>query len=530
MVHQEFNKKEVKSFANQAGFPATGTADVIYIDKNTNTPFYWNGSAYVPLSSPAADTVSVYVQSSSTTKPSPAVESDTLIITDNGLATGTITEQWIYDGTTWIQLPNDKVLDVLTTAQTPPTIGSIATTNLGKIYKGTDGNSYITDYSGESILLSNAIFAEKNQFHVDPNGSNTTGTGADEAPFLTVQKGIDTAGQADAVIVNEGTYGEGLVINTQNLTVRGQGQEYGGLTEVNSIASTANGTSVRVSSMTVGGEVTHSGSSPLYLSDMTVIGNYTSSSTAYSEIKGSRLQSGTIQKTAAGILFIQDSLIGNATFSTANSVISLRNVNIDAGKKVTIGAGVIYSMQDVVGEVEINAAAIPVETALLAQGLTAEQAKAAQTSSFNMLRMLDPDTNNSNTNVVSWNTTTKRLEVSALPIGGAVWYSGTNTPTATGNTASSLGVATLPANYYNTETGNQYYVDANGVSKLIEKGYITTSLTPVLGNGTAYVGASNTALATVADQMRLSDGSIVDDVDVTWVGHPYSTNIHQWFY
>jgi hypothetical protein len=155
MVNQQYNLKEVKSFANQAGFPATGTADVIYIDKATNTPYYWTGTAYAPLSSPAGDTVSVYIQSSSTTKPSPAIEGDELIITSNGQATGgVVTEQWIFDGTNWIQLPNDKVLDVLTTAQTPPTIGSINTTNLGKIFKGTDGNSYIVDYSGEAIQLS----------------------------------------------------------------------------------------------------------------------------------------------------------------------------------------------------------------------------------------------------------------------------------------------------------------------------------------------------------------------------------------
>jgi hypothetical protein len=269
-----------------------------------------------------------------------------------------------------------------------------------------DGTNYVP-WGGQ-------IFKELNQWHVDKNGNDTTGAGSDENPYLTISKALSSASQADAVIVNEGTYSEAITISTQNLTLRGQGQEYGGLTEVNSIGVTANGTSVRVSSMTSLGVVTHSGTSPLYLADMTVKGNYTSSSTAYTEIKNSRLQDGTISKTAAGILFIQDSLIGNATFSTANSVISLRNVTIDPGKKVTIGSGVIYSMQDVVGEVEINALAIPLETALLAQGGTSEQSKAGQTSNFNMLRMLDPDTQTSPTTVVTFNPTTKRLETSPL--------------------------------------------------------------------------------------------------------------------
>lgn len=283
-------------------------------------------------------------------------------------------------------------------------------------YLNATGDSIIVVDNGvRSAIPISKAFKELNQFHVDKQGVDATGTGADENPVLTITKALTLAGQADAIIVNEGTYAEAVTLATQNQTLRGQGQEYGGLTEINSLSATANGTSVRASSLTVTGTVTHSGTAPLYLSDMTVIGNYTSSSTAYTEIKDSRLQSGTISKTAAGILYITNSLIGNATFSTPNSVISLRNVNIDAGKKVTIGAGVIYSMQDVVGDVEIQAGAIPLETALLAQGATAEQAKDAQTSSFNMLAMLDPDSVATNSNVVTWNTNTKRLEITAMP-------------------------------------------------------------------------------------------------------------------
>ena len=407
------NNKVIKKVSS---LPSTGDTNSIYY--NTTDGFYygWNSvtNQFDNLSQ-GGDPISVYIQSSSTTKPSPAVEGDELIVTDNGLATGNVLEQWIFDGSTWIQMPNDKVLDVLTTAQTPPTIGSINTTNLGKIFKGTDGNSYIVDYSGEAIQLGSPIFKEARQWHVDKNGNDTTGTGADENPFLTIGKALTSAPQGHAIIVNEGTYAEAVTLATPNQTLRGQGQEYGGLTEINSLDATANGTSVRASSLTVTGTVTHSGTAPLYLSEMTVVGDYESSSTAYTEIKDSRLQDGTISKTAAGILFIQDSLIGNATFSTANSVISLRNVTIDVGDKVTIGSGVIYSVLDTVGDIEIDANAIPLETALLAQGLTAEQAKAAQTSNFNMIRLLDPDTNANPTKFVTYNETTKRLEISNAP-------------------------------------------------------------------------------------------------------------------
>jgi hypothetical protein len=60
MVNQQYNLKEVKSFANQAGFPATGTADVIYIDKANNRPYYWTGTTYAPLSASATGGVNVY--------------------------------------------------------------------------------------------------------------------------------------------------------------------------------------------------------------------------------------------------------------------------------------------------------------------------------------------------------------------------------------------------------------------------------------------------------------------------------------
>ena len=278
-------------------------------------------------------------------------------------------------------------------------------TSIGTITYNSATGVLTIPYTDEAGVLNNKTvtlpaFKELNQWHVDKNSNDTTGTGADENPYLTITKALSVATQADVVIVNEGTYAEAVTISTQNLTLRGQGQEYGGLTEINSLSVTANGTSVRVSSLTVLGNTTHTGTSPLYLADVTLNGNYTSSSTAYAEIKNSRLQDGTISKTAAGILFIQDSLIGNATFSTANSVISLRNVTIDAGDVVTIGAGVIYSLADVVGNIIINAGAIPLETAILAQGGTALVAKLQECSTFNDIRL---------TNVNTISTATKML-------------------------------------------------------------------------------------------------------------------------
>ncbi|MFY7883606.1 MAG: DUF1565 domain-containing protein, partial [Dolichospermum sp.] len=370
-------------YDNLAGFPTEGSANNLYYDSTTGKMYYWNGTSYVAWG-------------------------------------------------------GEPLKVILTTQPTPTATGN--TTNKNSVFKDSNGDTWIVDDDGNAILTGGTIpatFKELNQWHVDPNGNNTTGTGADEKPYLTITKALQTATQADVVIVNEGTYSEDITIATQNLTLRGQGQEYGGLTEIKSILVNANGTSVRVSSLTIQTTLTHTGTSPLYLADATVTGNYTSSTAAYTEIKNSRLQDGTISKTAAGgILFIVDSLIGNATFSTPNTAISLRNVTIDADKKVTIGAGVFYSLQDVVGDVEINAGAIPVETALLGQGFTAEKAKAGQTSNFNMIRLLDADTQNSPTSIVSINNTTKRLELSPLSSVSGDKYSTTSTTCHNISTAS----------------------------------------------------------------------------------------------
>ena len=106
MSYQHHNKKEVKSYSAQSAFPNPGSADTIYIDTTSNTPYYFDtvSGTYKPLSAPATAGVSVYVQSSSTTKPSPAVEGDELLVEVNG----EVTENWIFDGTTWKQIPISK--------------------------------------------------------------------------------------------------------------------------------------------------------------------------------------------------------------------------------------------------------------------------------------------------------------------------------------------------------------------------------------------------------------------------------------
>lgn len=286
-----------------------------------------------------------------------------------------------------------------------------------------------------------AAFKELNRFYVDPSGSDSTGTGANEKPYATPQAAVAALGQGDTAVLDEGVYAGVVTMATPNTTLSGASNGYSGLVQIASVeVTTVSGTSNRIEGLTVTGSVSHTGGAPLYLNNVTVSGNYSSSSTAYTEIKDSRIQDGTISKTVAGTLFIRDSLIGNATFSTPNSVIALRNVTIDPGDKVTIGAGVVYSLQDVVGEVEINAAAVSVEQAVLAAGGTAAQAEGAVTGHFMQVRLHTPDTEASPTKILTWDETTHEIEVSNYPAAatGAETKvtAGTNaTVTGTGTTA-----------------------------------------------------------------------------------------------
>lgn len=376
----------------------------------------------------------------------------------------------------------------------------------------------------EYVPVGGETYRELNQLHVDKNGNDTIGNGADENPYLTITKALSVAPQADAVIVTEGTYAEAVTIATQNLTLRGEGNEYGGLTEINSLGVTANGTSVRASAITILGNANHSGSAPFYLTESTINGNYVSSSAAYSEIRHSRIQSGTIGKTAAGILYITDSLIGNANFATANSVISMHNVTIDPGKSVTIGAGVIYSLQDVVGNVIINAAAIPLETALLAQGLNPLASKLQETSTFNDIRLTNVPTITGATKALVRDTNGIVSE-QTLPSGGVSF--GTAAPSTAG---------TKGDVYYKTTNGTSagsvletYTYDGTSWVLVSHNEYTKiTSLIPKVYQGAGYVNAQANVIANVADAFLLSDGTYINAGRIKITGHSYT--IGNWYY
>ena len=475
-------------------------------------------------------------------------------------------------------------LNVLTTAQpTPTTTGN--TTNLNTAFKDTLGNTWIVDSNGDAVQAGTTPFKNLNEWHVDPNGSDTTGDGSQEKPFKTITKALTLAGQGDEVIVHAGVYTENITISTPNVALVGAQSEYGSLTQINgSVSVTASGTSVKISDIGMT-SLSDTGTGDLYLNSVTVTSTL-SSTAGYLEIKNSSIQDGTITK-SGGSMLIEQTKIDNVNVTGTNTAVFVRNSYQDANSTISYGAGTIYSVQNVQGgEVSINASAIPLETAALAQGLTAEMAKEAETADFMKLGMLRPDTEAAPTKVVTWDEVTGRLEISSLSSinNGAPVTVGTNPPTGTSIegaihlvTDDGTPTGTVLEQYiYDTESGTwiqmmrnaqdmikfgtaaptgngswdgeEYFVTSTGTSAgTVTEQWIwdkqtatwvkrpsvitktTTSLTPQYGNGTTHVNAQANAETTIADVIKLSDGSLVNNEDiVTWTGH--GLTLHAWYY
>jgi hypothetical protein len=382
------------------------------------------------------------------------------------IATGLLTIPYtdeagvVNDKTVTLPIP----LNVLTNVQPTPTATG-NTTNLNSTFKDAAGNTWIVDSIGDAIQAGNAPFKNLNEYHVDPNGNDTTGDGSQEKPFLTITKALTLATPNDQVIVHAGSYTEDIVISNPNIALVGAQSEYGSLTQINgSVTVTASGASVKISDIGIG-SIVHTGTSPLYLVNATVLTTLNSSSTGYVEIKNTSIQDGDITKSAGNIL-IENSKISNVGITGSGTAAVIRDSYQEGASTVTFGAGTIYGIYNLQGgEVVVDAAAIPIESAALAQGLTAEMAKEAETSDFMKLGMLRPDAEASPTKYVTWDEVTGRLEVSPAPTTGgasAIWVSESTDPTFTGNTG------TLPRFQWNTTNDSKWYVDSNGIALLIE--------------------------------------------------------------
>jgi hypothetical protein len=277
-----------------------------------------------------------------------------------------------------------------------------------------DGTTIVQDPVTKVLrAVAPAPFKEANRWYVDPNG-NDTNTGANEAPKLTAQAAVDALTANDTAVLNEGTYAA-VTMSVQNTALAGASSTYGSLTQIAAVTvATASGTSNKISDLTVTGNLARTGNAPLYVNNTTVGGNVTLAGTAYTEIRDSSIQDGSITVSGASTLLIEDSKIGTSTFNTAGSAIALRNVTIDAGDTVTFGPGVVYSLSGTTGTIVKDPAAINVEDALVAAGLSAALAEGAVTTHFHHIRMHNADLETSPTQVVTRDPVTGELEYSPL--------------------------------------------------------------------------------------------------------------------
>jgi hypothetical protein len=359
---QGFSRKVILSFEDFASFPTDGNSNNFYFDKETGFMYYYDGTNYIKWGGDAAEPFEVIQE----VQPTPSL--------------------------------TDPSLNLIRNAH----------------FKDANGDTWVVDINGKALKAgsSNVIFKELNQWHVDKNGSDATGTGADENPFLTIQKAVDAMGQGDIVIVNEGVYNEDVVMSLQNTSITGANGTYGSLVQIQKITvQTASGTSNRISNLKVN-ELSHTGGASLFLTGVEVATELSKTSSAYLEMNGGSLQGTAVNSITAGNNVSRNKWIKDLQVSGVNTVISLIDSKVDVNATIDIGNKSIYHLQNTGGNIEIDAGAIPLETALIAQGVTAEMAKDYVTSYSDKLGMINPDISTTNREAVFWNNVTKRLEVS----------------------------------------------------------------------------------------------------------------------
>jgi hypothetical protein len=306
-----------------------------------------------------------------------------------------------------------------------------------------DGNTTLPVYSKE--------------YHVDPINGLDTNDGSDNFPFKTLAKANSVANNSGVqIVLHPGTYAESVTFAQQNLTiVSAQGTQGGEVFINGTITSNNTASSKRIYGVRIANLVKN-GAGGLYL-DHSAVTTTLDSNSGYLEVVNSDIQNAT-SSIDGGQATFSESKIGNTTVSNANTLLVVKNSDafLTGGgiATITYNTGTIYSFDDVRGgNLVKNGTVLTLEQAALAGGASAATAKIYDTASFMKLAMLNPDTNASPTKFVTYNETTKRLEISNSPTGGST-VTVTNTKSGSKIADVNINGTAFPINETNTTLTN----------------------------------------------------------------------------
>lgn len=296
------------------------------------------------------------------------------------------------------------------------------------------------DWSGTAWGAVGVGFEAAQVKYVDPNGSDANSGKDIQLPKRTISDAISVMVNGDVLKINRGVYIGNVTISTQNLVITGDNVTSRSDSFPTIIGDVTTGPGTRLNDVKISGKLTV---------DATLVSTYLSSLQAGTleitgdesvEISDVKAGSTTINGSSArfiygstfetlnvgntGLTRLQDCITGDVNVTAG--VFIARNLDVVSPSILTIGAGVIYSLPSVTGIVSIHPDAVSLETAMLSDGSTAVQADAAVTSTFMKLAMLTPAENLNPTKAVTFNQTTKKLEISDFPkqepiyIGGGI--------------------------------------------------------------------------------------------------------------
>ena len=83
----------------------------------------------------------------------------------------------------------------------------------------------IAQWIDEGALETPAVDYSGPVWYIATTGSDETGDGSEENPFVTIQKGVDVAIDMDTVYVSNGTYEGGIVISNKSISLIGESRE-----------------------------------------------------------------------------------------------------------------------------------------------------------------------------------------------------------------------------------------------------------------------------------------------------------------